>query len=288
MGSKRKYFDDYDFEESYKKSLEDMEQDQIERYMREKGGGVAYQTKTTKAGDSLEADIYPVFGSRKDAPRTKRGNKSRPAQKNLNSKRAKRHLNNLVNANFGKGDLWCTFTYDDDHIPDDPDEADRIFGNFIRRINRRRKAAGKENIKYICVTEYKDDAGKPTRCHHHVIMSGDVDRDELEKLWKHGKRNQTRRIDPDPDTNAAGIVEYISKDPKGRKRWRASKNLKKPIVTKSVCKFGKRTAAHMATDRAYLESRIKKAYPGYKFIDAEVKVNDINGGFYIYARMVRN
>ena len=73
MGSKRKYFDDYDFEESYKKSLEDMEQDQIERYMREKGGGVAYQTKTTKAGDSLEADIYPVFGSRKDAPRTKRG-----------------------------------------------------------------------------------------------------------------------------------------------------------------------------------------------------------------------
>lgn len=119
-------------------------------------------------------------------------------------------------------------------------------------------------------------------------MSGDVNRDELEKLWKHGKRNQTRRIDPDPDTNAAGIVEYISKDPKGRKRWRSSKNLKKPIVTKSVCKFGKRTAAHMATDRAYLESRIKKAYPGYKFIDAEVKVNDINGGFYIYARMVRD
>ena len=108
MGSKRKYFDDYDFEESYKKSLEDMEQDQIDRYMKEKGGGVAYQTKTTKAGDSLEADIYPVFGNKKDAPRTKRGNKSRPAQKNLNSKRAKRYLNNLVNANFGKGDLWCT------------------------------------------------------------------------------------------------------------------------------------------------------------------------------------
>lgn len=287
MGAKRKYFDDYDFEAAYQKAIEDMEQDQVERYLK-KRTGIAYQTKTTKAGNQLEADIYPVFGSRKDAPRTARRNKSRPAQKNLNSKRARRYLNNLVSANFGEGDLWCTFTYDDKHLPPDPDAADRIFTNFIRRINRRRKKQGQENIKYICVTEYREDEGKGTRCHHHVIMSGDVDRDELEKIWGQGKRNQTRRIDPDPETHVAGIVNYISKDPKGRKRWRASKNLKKPIVTRSVCRFGKRTAERMATDRAYLESRIRKSYPGYKFIDAEVRINDINGGFYIYARMVRD
>jgi hypothetical protein len=119
-------------------------------------------------------------------------------------------------------------------------------------------------------------------------MSGDVDRDELESIWKHGKRNQTRRISPDPETNIAGIVNYISKDPKGRKRWRASKNLNKYTVTKSVCRFGKRTAEKMATDHDYLESRIMKEYPGYKFIDAEVRINDINGGFYIYARMIRD
>ena len=157
MGTKRKYFDDYDFEESYQKSIEDMEQDQIERYLKEKRAGIAYQTKTTKAGDQLETDIYPVFGSGKDAPRTKRGNKSRPAQKNLNSKRARRYLNNLVSANFGRGDLWCTFTYDDQHLPDNPDEADRRFTNFIRRVNRRRKRAGLDNVKYICVTEYHEE-----------------------------------------------------------------------------------------------------------------------------------
>lgn len=285
MGSRKRYYNDYDFEDAYKKAIEDIEQDQINRYRAKKG--IAYQTKTTKAGYQLEADIYPVFGGKKDAPRTKRRNMSRPAQKNLNSKRAKRYLNNLVSANFGEGDLWCTFTYDDKHLPADPEEADRKFGNFIRRINRRRKKAGLDNVKYICVTEYQEE-GKRTRCHHHVIMSGDCNRDELEKIWGQGKRNQTRRIDPDPETHIAGIVNYISKDPKGRKRWRASKNLKKPIVTKSVCRFGKRTAERMATDRAYLESRIKKSYPGYKFIDAEVKVNDINGGFYIYARMVRD
>lgn len=288
MGSRKKYIDDYDFEESYKKSLEDMEQDQIDRYLKENRAGIAYQTKTTKAGDQLEADIYPVFGSRKDVPRTKRGKESRLAQKNLNSKRAKRHLNNLVSTNFRKGDLWCTFTCDDAHLPKDMDEALRIFRNYIRRINRQRKKVGLENVKYICVVEYSTEEGKKVRCHYHAVMSGDMDRDELEKLWKHGRRNQTRRLDPDPDTHIAGIVNYISKDPKGRKRWLASKNLKKPIVTKSVCRFGKRTAERMATDRAYLESRIKKSYPGYKFIDAEVRVNDINGGFYIYARMVRD
>lgn len=285
---KKKYFDDYDFEASYQKAIEDMEQDQADRYLKEKRTGIAYQTKTTKAGDQLEADIYPVFNSRKDAPRTPRRNKTRPAQKNLNSKRARRYLNNLVSANFGRGDLWCTFTYDDQHLPDNPSEADRRFTNFIRRVNRRRKRAGLDNVKYICVTEYHEEEGKRTRCHHHVIMSGDVDRDELEKIWGQGKRNQTRRIDPDPDTHVAGIVNYISKDPKGRKRWRASKNLKKPVITTSICRFGKRTAERMATDRAYLESRIRKSYPGYKFIDAEVRINDINGGFYIYARMVRD
>ena len=287
---KNKLFADYDFEEAYQDQIENLEQWEIEQRGKRKGAGslAGYQTKTTKAGDQLEADIYPAFNTRQDQPRTKRGNKSRPAQKNLNDRRARRYLNNLVSANFGRGDLWCTFTYDNDHLPDSPDEADKVFTNFIRRINRRRKKAGLPNAKYICVTEYSDEPGKKTRVHHHVIMQGDINRDEIEALWKHGKRNQTRRIDPDPETHIAGIVNYISKDPHGRKRWRASKNLTKPTITKSFSKFGKRTAERMAKDRDYLERRIKKSYPGYKFIDAEVKVNDINGGFYIYARLCRD
>lgn len=290
MGKRGKYFGDYDFEESYAKSLKDLESDQAERYVKDKGksGGVAYQTKTTKAGNQLEADIYPLFASRKDAPRSKRRKKSRPSQKNLNCKRARKYLNNLASANFGEGDYWCTFTYDNEHFPDSMDQADRNFTNFVRRVNRWRKKDGKGNAKYICVTEYSEEKGKKVRCHHHVLFPGDMDRDELEKKWTYGKRNQTRRIDPDPNTHIAGIVSYISKDPKGRKRWRSSKNLKKPTVTKSASKFGKRTVQRMATDRAYLEQRITKAYPGYRFVDAEVKINDINGGFYVYARMVRD
>jgi hypothetical protein len=44
----------------------------------------------------------------------------------------------------------------------------------------------------------------------------------------------------------------------------------------------------MAKDHTVLETELAKEYPGYKFLDAEVKYNGINAAFYIYARMVRN
>lgn len=290
---KKRFYADNDFEEAYQQQIEKLEEAEAQRYAR-KNKGKAYQTKTTRAGRQLEVDIYPAYGSRKDMPRTKRGNGSRPAQKNLNDRKARRYLNNLIDANFGKDDLWCTFTYDDEHLPEDIEDAQRIFRNFIRRVNRVRKKEGKNNVRYICVTEYRDEEGKEVRCHHHVIMEGDCDRDQLETLWKHGRRNQTRRISPDPDTNMAGIANYITKtakDPnrrKGAKRWSSSKNLKKPIVTRSMSKFSRRAVTRMACDEVCLKEKLCRAYPKYRLIDAEVRTNPVNGGFYIYARMVRD
>ena len=78
------------------------------------------------------------------------------------------------------------------------------------------------------------------------------------------------------------------KDPKGRKRWKTSKGLKKPTVTRSYSKFGKTTVKKMAFDRALLEKQLAKKYKGARFVDAAVYQNEINGGFYIYARMVRD
>lgn len=67
------------------------------------------------------------------------------------------------------------------------------------------------------------------------------------------------------------------------------RNLKKPPEpTKSYRKFKKRRVERMAKDHTVLETELTKAYPGYKFLDAEVRYNGINAAFYIYARMVRN
>lgn len=283
---RKKYYDNYDYEEAYNEQIEKLEEAEAERIAK-KGKGAGYRTTTTEAGRMIEVDIYPTFNVRHDMPRTKRRRESRPAQKNLNDKRARRYLNQLASANFGKGDLWGTFTYRAGEEPESIDDAEKKFGNFIRRINRRRKRAGKENIKYIYVTEW-EDGEKGVRCHHHAILSGDVDRDEIEQLWYHGDRTETKRLAPDPDTHIAGLVHYITKDPKGKKRWKTSKGLKKPTITRSYSKFGKTKVRKMACDYVLLETELKKKYKNARFVDAKVYQNEINGGFYIYARMVRD
>jgi hypothetical protein len=76
---------------------------------------------------------------------------------------------------------------------------------------------------------------------------------------------------------------------KGKRKWRGSKNLVKPKEpTRSYSKFKKRTVERMAHDYETLKAEMEKAYPGYKFLDAEVKYNGVTAAFYIYARMVRN
>lgn len=290
---RKRHYDDYDYEEAYSKQNEQLTESDAEWRAKE-GKGVGYRTTTTEAGRQIEVDIYPTFGDRHDMPRTKQKRESRPAQKNLNDKRAKRHLNNLAAANFGKGDLWGTFTYRAGEEPETIEDAERIFSNFIRRVNRRRKKQGKGNLRYIYVTEWSDDPQKGVRVHHHMIFSGDSDRDEIESLWQHGDRTETKRLAPDPDTHITGLVKYITKDIKGeergkhKRRWKSSKGLKQPKVTRSYSKFSKRKVYKMAFDRAALEKELAAKYKKARFVDAAVYTNEINGGFYIYARMVRD
>ena len=56
----------------------------------------------------------------------------------------------------------------------------------------------------------------------------------------------------------------------------------------SYTKLKKRKVNNMARNYTDIQEAMEKAYPGYKFIDAEIKYNGVNAAFYIYARMVRN
>jgi len=282
----KRYYDDYDFEEAFQKQLENVEEFEqrarIRRMM-----GIAYRTTTTTAGDLVEVDIYPAFRDRHDMPRTRRGRESRPSQKALNDRRARRRLMQLIETNFGQGDLWCTWTFDKDHLPETIEEAEHRFMLFIRRVNRKRKALGLENVKYIAVTECGEDKNGTHRAHVHAVMSGDMDRDLLESMWTYGRWNHTRRLVPDQDSGLAGMASYISKDPRGRRRWKRSRNLKEPVVTRSYTKFSRKAAESMAIDAGELERQIGKKYSGLKLLEYSVRINDINAGCYIYARMRR-
>lgn len=291
MRVKRQY-DNYDYEEAYKKQCENLEEWEIERLVKEGKVNCLYRTSTYKSVNIqskttlLESMVYPSFTQKEDMPKTDRKRETSPSQTNLNDKNARRYLVRLANINFGKGDLWATFGWNDDCMPENTEAAKKDVVNFIRRINRKRKKMGLENTKYIyiiAVDEY-------TRPHFHILLSGDgIDRDELESMWGKCDRPNTKRITPDDNFLLTGMAAYITQNPHGTKRWCPSKNLKKPEEPKrSYSKFKKQKVEKMAFDSELLKREMEKAYPGYTFLDAEVKHNGINAAFYIYARMVKH
>ena len=258
---RKRHYDDYDYEEAYQKQIENLEEWELERLMKDGKVECLYRTNTTKSTNIksgttlLEAQVYPSFKDKSNMPVTKQKRETRPSQKNLNEKNARRYLIRLANINFGKGDIWATFGWNDDCLPDDVDRAKKDITNFIKRINRRRKKAGLENAKYIYILAF-DGYKRP---HFHILLSGDgVDRDELEELWGKCDRPNTRRIKPDDDFLITGLATYITQNPHGTKRWCPSKNLKKPPEpTRSYSKFKKSKVDRMAKDNEVLKEQLE-------------------------------
>lgn len=286
-----KTYDNYDYEEAYQKQISTLEEWELERLLKSGKVDCLYRTTTIKSrneksgAEMLESMVYPSFPNREDVPKTAKKRETGQAQKNLNDKNARRYLIRLANINFSKGDIWATFGWDDDNMPEDEERAEKDIKNFIARINYRRKKAGLENAKYIYIPAI-DGYARP---HFHILISGDgMGRDELEDLWTKCERKNTRRVKPDDDFLITGIATYITQNPHGTKRWRSSKNLKKPDApTRSYRKFSRKKVNGMVKDFEELKAQMEKAYPGFKFLDAEVKHNDKVAAFYIYARMIK-
>lgn len=262
-----------------------------EEYIRRKFsslGRARICTRTILAGDMMEVDLYPVF-LKKDMPRGEKMKASRQAQKNLNNKNRIKHITRLINANFSKRDLIAHLTYADGYLPTE-ERAKKDMQNFLKKVRRRRKKQGLPPLKYIYVTEFVPEGvqTKKIRIHHHLIMSGGLDRDEVESLWGKG-RCQVQHAQPD-DFELTGFAEYIGKleREKGRHSYCASKNLDKPKIYKSVTKLSRRKfldIIRMGDGRAEL---LEKLYKGkFKYLDSTTYVSQEFGGFYLYSRLRR-
>ena len=218
---------------------------------------VFIREKKTDCADYREVDIIPRTEKAEEAARGKRGKKrkaQKPKQKALNDKNAKRYLVQLGNGNFHAGDLHTSCTYSVDNLPGTVEEAEKIVGNYLRRIAYRRQKLGLEPLKYILVTEYKyqKGGGQLKRIHHHIIMNGGMDRDEVEMMWTAQRVNWRKADSPDGQEAAEyresveklgwvnadrlqmnengieGLCKYIIKDPQGKKRYSSSRNLERP------------------------------------------------------------
>lgn len=288
----------YDYEEAYGKQLEDLHEWFVEKMCSYRKKTV-YALKEIRAGEQFEVEIYPQFQNMDEVPPDGRSIKKDNcrAQRNLNDKNARKYLERLVNRNFGDEDIWATLTFDDKYLPPDGDidEAKRIMTNFINRINYRRRKLGLKKTKYVCVIEY--DPYVKIRWHYHIILDGALDMDTVEKCWKHGSRNEVRRLQKD-ENGLSGLANYIVKERhrlKYEKRWYSSTGLidpdvrvvhsKQPEKGKGRYRKIEKFVKDMVRNQDTIERQMKKWFPDYDFTRAEVYYNDFNGMFYIHARM---
>ncbi|MDU2670616.1 MAG: hypothetical protein E7C49_01265 [Clostridium sp.] len=241
--------------------------------------------KRYKCGKYLEVEIYPISKVEQKKSRERKKKESRKEQKNLNDKNARKKLRRILNANFDYKDLIIHLTYDDKHLPENEEQAIRDRNNYLRRIKNYRKKSGLSDLKYIAVLEYSEadpkDKRTKTRIHHHIVLSG-MDRDKVEELWGRGRANADR-LQPG-ETGFEELANYISKDPKGKKRYSPSRNLIIPEGQINDYKFSYKKVYELSKNQGEREE-FEKLYPGYVYTSHEVQVNDINSGTYIYIKM---
>jgi hypothetical protein len=255
----------------------------------------------------MEVDIYPYTIMQQDVhksgKRSKKQKISAPKQKKLNDKNSRRYLIQTTKANFGEGDLHLTLTYKNKYLPKTKKEADKIVLNYLRRIKYMRKKEGAGSLKYIVVTEYataKDNKEKIIRIHHHIIMNGGLDRDTVEDIWrmkrKKGQKKGNKigianatRLQPD-EHGVAGLANYLSKDPRGRKRWSCSQNLDRPWSRTNDYKYSRRQIEKIAKEPPDI-SFWEKKYKGWKLAKDEYSIrtefNEITSSWSIYLKLYR-
>ena len=154
-----------------------------------------YREKRYYCGEYLDVYIYPTY--RQGRSRGKRSKPTSAAQAKLNQRHREEKLVRLLHANFTPDDLEIHLTYQQQ--PESPEEAQRLLRNYIRRVQRARKKQGLPPLKYIAVTE---KGSKNGRYHHHVTLSGGMDRDELEKLWGRISGKRAEELARDTTNNA--------------------------------------------------------------------------------------
>lgn len=271
-----------------------------------------------KKAPFIEVEIYPNTEPVIRMPRRGKQNVSAPKQKTLNDKRAIRYLFQLIKTNFTSKDLRIDLSYANKFLPKSEKEMLQMITNYIDRVNRARAKKGLKKAQYICVNEYGKKNG---RIHHHLLISGGLDRDEMEALWCDRKRKgrterealgyaNCDRLQFNQD-GIEGLSIYITKDmrreevtegqisiddllgvkdQKGKKHWLQSKGLKKPWHKPPSDKAYSRKKVldivnHHAPDSQAVKQIFERKYKGYALDKCYYEWNEYLGMWSISLRM---
>lgn len=281
------------------------------------------EQKTICGKEYMEVDLLHVSTAEHRATtRRKKAFASSLAMQGCNERNSRRNLQWLAAENFTERKS-CTMlvhlTYKPEWLPQSNEEAERSVTNFLDKLNRRqaKKYAAAlctdpqnpggvlPKVKYIAVTEWQHEdkaAGlKEVRYHHHMILECDLTADEIKDCWSTG-RGQWReplglvkcdRAEFDKGSLAA-YCEYITKNPKRRRRWRQSQGLRRPTQPRpNDGRYTPKKLAEAATlyldDANFWESRYGTLkLPGgtmrqYAFTGADARFNEILGEWHVIA-----
>ncbi len=236
-------------------------------------GRMGYRVMTVEAGPIKEVMVYPIWGrSWANTARASRKNVTPERMARANAAAAVKKFTRLINANFGPRDQHVTLTY----AGEAPDwqTAHRDMQNFIRRMQRQRRRKGLPDAGYVYVLE-DSDGYTQKRIHIHLVTHGGLSREEIEACWKKGRTNADR-LQPDGEW-LTGLAKYMLKtnradrldsEENGRRRWYASKGLKKPKTRVNDSKLSRRRVVDLAEQLpAVWPELTQKAYPGYQTIE---------------------
>ncbi len=153
-----------------------------------------------------------------------------------------------------------------------------------------------KTMKYRGKEENEEGTYGTERFHIHAVMDNGLSKDEVEEKWIYGMTNIKTMKYRGKEENFLGITGYMVKDPKvykktafrlkGARTWARSKgNLIVPEPRVNKGKYSKRKITELALNHSELVEFLIAEYPQYDFKEVEVRHNDYNGLFYIYARM---
>lgn len=210
---------------------------------------------------------------------------SPPKIKNLNDSYSRKYFEWLLNNNFDNRDYHVTLTFS--NAPSDKKEAKREFDNYIKRVRRLYKKKGAV-FKYLYVTGHVTKGG---RLHYHIVMSGGVPRENIERLWHFGYANADRL---QPDNNGLfALANYLTRAQgraeKYERTWNCSQNLKRPDKITDDNRITKRQMRKLleAARNDEAKSYLERIYKGWRVIDCDIGENPVTGRPYAHIKLIR-
>lgn len=189
-----------------------------------------YIKKTVKAGRTMEVYKYHSYRYQsKSAARGRMFARTAEPQRKQNRKNAENRLRWKINANFKEGDYFITLTYKRELRPGTLKEAKAELGRFLRKVRREYRKHGKE-LRFISVSE----SGKNGGIHHHLIVNGDIEANEIVRLWGFG-HPAVKFLDGSGDYSR--LAGYLVKETAGTNEaigYSCSRNLILPEITTEV------------------------------------------------------